>query len=144
VCPPPPRSREKGDNGKGSGNHQRATAAQLSRDRTRGDVTGGAGNYYKEVKVCSRCYHVYAILDRARDVLRAFPPLPEPLGTHGHVGPTAGPQDEMGFGGFVDKELVRVWGGWCGVGFVRKRGLVGVGVNWGCDGWICVGALWGG
>ena len=49
----------------------------MSRDRARGgEVTGGAGNYYKEVKVCSRCYHVYSILDRARDILRVFPALP--------------------------------------------------------------------
>ena len=68
---------------------------------------GGAGNYYKEVKVCPRCYHVYAILDRARDVLRAFPPLPEPAGGVAHAGSTGPVMEDLGLGGFIDKELVR-------------------------------------
>jgi hypothetical protein len=90
-APSPPRTPTPchsgtGKSGGGGGSHLRATEAQLSRDRSRGDVAGGAGNYYKEVKVCARCYAVYSILDRAREVLRVFPALPEPAG----VGPGAG------------------------------------------------------
>ena len=34
-----------------------------------GEVSGGAANYYKQVKICQNCHAVYAMLDFARELL---------------------------------------------------------------------------
>lgn len=34
-----------------------------------GEIGGGASNYYRQVKVCSNCHSIYAMLDLARDMV---------------------------------------------------------------------------
>ena len=43
---------------------------KMSWAERRGEVRGGASNYYRNVKVCSACFKVYTTLDQGRDVLR--------------------------------------------------------------------------
>jgi len=48
------------------------TEASAIRDNwraDRGDLEGGTANYYQAVKVCGKCFHVYSLLDSARNLL---------------------------------------------------------------------------
>ena len=52
--------------------HMRSTESrsiQSNWQKKAGAVTGGASNYYRQIKVCSRCQFIYSILDRAREYL---------------------------------------------------------------------------